>query len=172
MAIRFLPDQMIKKIAPEKKIKKLISKNATMKRTALSFLDDADFIDKKKVSKVAIKTIRGYQERIAKAQVDAGFDASAGDVLESEIVADPRQLIQRVQNEIVFQVHQGIQQTYKGQRAVWLPSDAEEPRPEHQLNYGKEYIIGEGINGLQPGDEYGCKCGIEIITDETQLSLE
>lgn len=172
MSITFLPDEMIKKLAPEKKIKKLVSKNVGMKKAALSFLDDADFIDKKKVSKVALKTIRGYQERIAKAQADAGLVASAGDQIESEIVADPKQLIQRVQNEIVFQVHQGIQEKYRGQKAVWLPSDADEPRPEHQLNYGKEYIIGEGIDGVEPGDEYGCKCGVQILTDETQLSLD
>ena len=98
---------MIKKIAPESKIKKLVSKGVTLKRAALSFIDE-DVIDKKSVAKVALKTIRGYQERIAKAQVDAGFDKAAGDEVAADIVKDPKQLIQRVQNGIIFQVHEQI----------------------------------------------------------------
>jgi hypothetical protein len=91
--------------------------------------------------------------------------------LKDEIMADPKQLIQRVQNEVVFQIHEGIKTKYRGQKGRWLPSDAEDPRPEHQKNYGKVYTIGEGIDGVEPGDEYGCKCGVEIITDETELDL-
>ena len=168
MSIKFHPTEMIKKLAPESKIKKLISKGVTLKRAALSFIDE-DVIDKKSVAKVALKTIRGYQERIAKAQVDA--DAVAWALIWAAIVKDPKQLIQRVQNEMIFQVHEQIKENYAGKTARWLPSDAEEPRPEHQLNYGKEYIIGEGINGVEPGDEWGCKCGVEILVPQTKLEL-
>jgi len=172
MSIKFFPDKMLKKIAPPRKIERLMSGNMSFKRTALSFLSDADWIDKKSVADVALKTVRSYQERVAKAQVDGGFDKSAGAEVADEIVGDPKLLIQRVQNEIVFQTQQGIQSKYAGQKARWLPSDADEPDPEHQLNYGKEYIVGEGINGEEPGDRYGCRCGVEIITDETQLKLD
>lgn len=65
MSIKFHPAEMIKKLAPESKIKKLVSKGVTLKKAALSFIDE-DVIDKKSVAKVALKTIRGYQERIAK----------------------------------------------------------------------------------------------------------
>lgn len=170
MSIKFHPTEMIKKLAPESKIKKLVSKGVTLKRAALSFIDE-DVIDKKSVAKVALKTIRGYQERIAKAQVDAGFDKAAGDEVAADIIKDPKQLIQRVQNEMIFQVHEQIKENYAGKTARWLPSDSSEPRPEHQLNYGKEYIIGEGINGVEPGDEWGCKCGVEILVEQTKLEL-
>lgn len=168
MSIKFYPDKMLKKIAPEKKVEKLLRGNVTLKKTALSFLDAADWIDKKAVADVALKTIRGYQERIA----NEGAQSVEGYELEQKILADPKQLIQRVKNEIIFQTQKGIQEKYKGERARWLPSDAQEPDPEHQLNYGKEYIIGEGINGEEPGDRYGCQCGVEIITDETELKLD
>lgn len=172
MSVKFLPDQMLKKIAPAKKIKKLLKGNLTLKKAALSFLDDLDYIDKKDVIDTALKVVDSYQQREARAQAEAGFDAAAGKEIKSSILDDPKLLIQRVQNEIIFQVHDGIKKNYGGQRAIWLPSDAEEPRPEHQLNYGKEYTIGEGIDGIEPGDEYGCRCGIEIITDDNELKLD
>lgn len=179
MSIIFDPNTFVKKIAPPAKIKKLLKGNLTVKKSALSFatgIAEADDIavklDKKAITDVALKTVRGYQERQAKAIVDAGFDRAAGTEVKDEILDDPKQLIQRVQNEVVFQVHEKIKDQYAGQKARWLPSDAEEPRPEHQLNYGKVYVIGEGINGVEPGDEPGCRCGVEILTNEDQLQLD
>lgn len=172
MAIVFDPTKMLKKAAPASKIKRMVTSRMSVKRTILAHLGTDEFpLDKGSLTKVATKTLRGYKERIAKAVVDAGFEKSAGTEEKNAILDDPKQLIQRVQNEVVFQVHEQIKEKYRGQTARWLPSDADEPRPEHQANYGKTYIIGEGINGVEPGDEYGCKCGVEIITDETQLDL-
>jgi hypothetical protein len=116
-------------------------------------------VDEKSVGKVARNTLLGYKAR----------ELESKDRL--DLAKDPKQLIQRVQNEVIFQVHEGIKEKYSGTKARWLPSDADEPRPEHQLNYGKTYVIGEGIDGVEPGDEYGCRCGVEILTDETQLDL-
>jgi hypothetical protein len=172
MSIKYDPAKMLSKIAPARKIKKLLSAKVTLKKTALSFVSDIDFLDKKRVEEVALKTIKSYRQRIAKAVVDADYDKAAGAELKGELLDDPAQLIQRVQNEVVFQVHEKIKENYGGQRARWLPSSADEPRPEHQLNYGKEYVIGEGIDGVEPGDEYGCQCGVEILTDDNQLQLD
>lgn len=164
MSIIFDPTNMLKKIAPLKKVEKILSGRVTVKKTALRFLDDIEGIDKSQVLDVALKTVKSY-----KARIKAADDESTE--VKTEILDDPKLLVNRVQNEIVFQMHEGIKRNYGGQKARWLPSDADDPRPEHQLNYGKEYIIGEGIDGVEPGDEYGCKCGVEILTDETQLDL-
>jgi hypothetical protein len=172
MAIDYDPKDMLKKIAPESKIKKLVSKRLTLKKAALNFVDSVDFIDKKSVSKIALKTIDSYQKRIANEQIQSGFEAGAGKDLEKEILADPRQLIQRVQNEVVWQVAQGIKEQYSDEDAEWLPSDAEDPDPEHQLNYGKIFRISEGINGEIPGDRIGCRCGMRILVKQTKLNLE
>lgn len=166
MSIIFDPTNMLKKIASKKKIERMVSSRFSLKRAVLSTLGNDEFpIDKKSVANVALKTLKGYKGRVKKL---TGSDAGE---LKDEILADPKQLIQRVQNEVVFQIHEGIKAKYKGQKGRWLPSDAEDPRPEHQKNYGKVYTIGEGIDGVEPGDEYGCKCGVEIITDETELDL-
>lgn len=179
MSIIFDPKTFAKKIAPERRIKKMLGKDLTLKRAALSFasgIKEAEDIsvklDRKKITDVALKTVGAYQMREAKAQADAGLDASAGEDIVKGIVKDPKLLIQRVQGEIIFQVHDKIKKQFKGKRARWLPSEAVEPRPEHQKNYGKEYVIGEGIDGVEPGDEYGCQCGVEILTDETELTLD
>ena len=158
MAIRYLPNDLIKKIAPAKKVENLISSGASLNKSALSFVDDIDFLDKKAVTKVALKTIKGYKKRI-KEDPD----------IKSDLIDDPAQLVQRVQNEVVFQVKEAIAEQYEGEFYVWLPSDADEPDPEHQLKYGKKYQVGVGE---MPGDRFGCRCGMEILVREKTLNLE
>ena len=158
---------MLKKIAPDAKIERLLKGNVSLKKAALSFVDSVEFLDKKAVSRVALETIRSYQLRIAKAQAEAG-ERSAGTPIKEEILDDPKLLIQRVQNEVVFQISNEIRSAYEGERYEWLPSDAEEPDPEHQLNYGKVFVVGEGE---MPGERIGCRCGMNILVKETQLEL-
>lgn len=166
MSIIFDPTKEANKIASKNKIKKLLKNNISLKRTVLSTLDTSDFrLNKKSLTDVALKTIKSYKERLSKLDKDESSN------LKKDLVKNPKLLINRVQNELIFQIHTGIKKKYKGQRARWLPSDADEPRPEHQANYGKIYTIGEGINGVEPGDEYGCKCGVEILTDDDELDL-
>ncbi len=155
--IRYHPEDLLKKIAPERKIKKLLKGDISLKRTALSFVDDIDFLNKKSINDVALKVINGYEARISD-------DPS----LAKDIKKDPAQLIQRVQNQVVFQVSNEIKDKYDGEFYIWLPSDAEEPDPEHQLNYGEKFQIG---SGEQPGERYGCRCGMNILVDDSSLQL-
>lgn len=157
LSITYDPSKMLKKIAPEKKVKRLLNSKAGLKKTALSFIDAIDFLDRKRVTEVALKTVKGYKERIKDDKSE-----------KSEILGDPKQLIQRVQNEVVLQISENIAETYAGERYIWLPSDADEPDPEHQLNYGKEFTVGEGE---MPGERYGCRCGMEILVNQTKLNL-
>lgn len=157
MSFRYFPEKLLAKITPEAKIEKLLSGKVTLKKAALSFVDDIDFIDKSKVAEVALKTVKGYKKRI-KADKD----------VKAEILDDPKQLIQRVQNEVVFQVAEGIKEEYSGDKYTWLPSEAEEPDPEHQLKYGKTFTVGVGE---MPGDRYGCRCGMEIHSRDKTLKL-
>jgi len=157
LSIIYDPTKMLRKIAPPAKIRRLLSSRVSLKKTALSFVNDIDFIDKSRVSKVALNTIKGYQKRI-------GLETAT----KTELLDDPKQLIQRVQNEVVLQISEGIKEKYEGKTYTWLPSSANEPDPEHQLNYGKVFTIGDGE---MPGERYGCQCGMEIHTKETQLKL-
>jgi hypothetical protein len=166
--IRYDPKELLKKIAPKAKIKKLLSSKLTLKKAALSFVSDIDALSKDSVRKVALKTIKSYQQRRAKEVVEAGMDRAAGQELAKEIVKNPKLLIQQVQNEVVWQISQEIKTQYRGESYIWLPSDASEPDPEHALNYGKTFTVGAGE---MPGERIGCLCGMQIITDDTRLEL-
>lgn len=157
MAIVYDPKKMLSKIAPDKKIKKLLTSGADLKKTALSFVDDIDFLNKKSITKTALKVVKNYKSRIKDETLEA-----------KDIKKDPKLLINRVQNEVVTQISSEIKDKYNGEYYVWLPSDAEEPDPEHQLNYGKTFKIGDGE---MPGERYGCRCGMEILTKDTKLEL-
>ena len=155
--IKYEPSKLIKKLAPKKKIENLVSSKLTLKKAALSFVSDIDFLSKKSVADVALKTIKGYKKRIKE-------DPS----IKTDLLDDPRQLVQRVQNEVILQISDGIKSKYSGEFYVWLPSDADEPDPEHQLNYGKTFQIGDGE---MPGERYGCRCGMQILVEDSSLDL-
>lgn len=157
MAIIYDPKAYSQKLFSDRKIKALLKKNISLKKAALNVVDKFDVLDKKDLTDVALKTIKGYKARIA-------LDPTA----EADILANASQLIQRVQNEVIWQVKEGIKEQYEGEKYTWLPSDAEEPDPEHQLNYGKVFTIGDGE---MPGDRYGCRCGMEILVKESTLKL-
>lgn len=149
---------MIEKIASKRKIKKLLSSRLTLKKAALNFVNEVDFLSKKSIQSVALKSIKSYKNRIKETPS-----------IKSELLNDPRLLIQRVQNEVVLQIKDSIKENYAGEFYIWLPSDAEEADPEHQLNYGKKFQVGDGE---MPGDRIGCRCGMEILTKDTELNLE
>lgn len=155
--IRYEPSKLLSRLAPEKKIEKLLKSSFSLKRSALSFAAKIDFLDEDAIARVALKTIKGYKQRVKD-------DPEAKD----EILADPAQLIQRVQNEVAFQVAGEIKDRYSGESYRWLPSDADEPDPEHQLNYGEVFQVGDGE---MPGDRFGCRCGMEILVDDSSLDL-
>ncbi len=157
MSIIYDPKSFAQKIMSDKKIKSLLKGNLSLKKAAFKLTDKFDIIDKKDVVDVALKTVSDYKQRI---KLDP--------TLKDEILDDPKQLIQRVQNNILFQVKETIKTTYEGEQYTWLPSDADEPDPEHQLNYGKVFTVGDGE---MPGDRYGCRCGMEILVQGYKLEL-
>jgi hypothetical protein len=120
-------------------------------------LDKVGFINKKKVTSAALKAFKNYKKRI-----------KADEDIEVVLLMDPKLLIQRVENAVVYQITEEIKDRYRGEFYEWLPSDAEEPDPEHQLNYGKIFQIG---SGEQPGERYGCRCGMRILVKEEKLDL-
>lgn len=151
------PNKFLRKIAPGSKIEAALKANLSVKKTALVNASAFDFLDPKAIARVALKTLKGYRKRV-KEDPDA----------RSDILADPKQLIQRIQNEVVFQISNEIKEKYDGEFYRWVPSDADEPDPEHQLNYGKTFQVGDGE---MPGDRYGCRCGMEILVADSRLEL-
>jgi hypothetical protein len=155
--IKYLPRDMLKRTVPKAKIEKMLAKDISLKKAALSTVDSLEFLDKKKITDVAARVIKGYKERVK--------DESS---TKSELKADPAQLVQRVQNEVVSQISGEIKDRYHGEFYIWLPSTAANPDPEHEKNYFKTFQIGVGE---MPGERFGCQCGMEILVEETKLDL-
>lgn len=162
MSIKYDPAALLSRVASPKKIKKLVSSNLTVKKAALSFVNDLDVINKASVLSVALKVLKNYKKRVSEA------DRGEKTELKKNLKKDPKLLINRVQNAVAFQMTQEIREKYQGEFYIWLPSDAEEPDPEHQLNYGKKFQVGVGE---MPQDREGCRCGMEILVKESKLNI-
>lgn len=164
MPILFFPTSVIEKVATEKLIGRLVTQDLTLNRAVVRLLSETGILSKKQVEEIAIKVIGQYKEKYRK-EIALGETKS---LALKEAVNAKKLLIQRVQNAVTYEVSQKVRDTYRGKRYRWLPSDANEPDPLHQLKYGKVYTIGRGE---MPGDRYGCQCGMEILTEEDQLLL-
>jgi hypothetical protein len=155
--IKYLPSKLLKSIAPDKKIQKLVTQRLTVNKAALSFLDGVDFLSKQTVERTALKTIKQYKQRFK------DEPETRDDVME-----DKSLLVNRVQNTIINEIAGEIKDAYRGEFYKWLPSDADVPDPLHALKYGKKFQIGKGE---MPGERYGCKCGMAILVSDTKLDL-
>ncbi len=85
-----------------------------------------------------------------------------------DVLGEKNLMVSRVQNAIVQEVSQEIKDTYRGEAYIWLPSTAAVPDETHQQNYGLIFVIGKGE---QPGERFGCQCGMEILVKERTLAL-
>lgn len=148
MTIKYEPSKLIKKLKVREKAKKLVSKNGTVNRAAVKSLTEFGVLPQKTLEKVALKVI--------KAQKESGKPAN------------PEAVASRVQAAALYEQTRVIQRAYRGEYYRWLASTANAPRDEHIPNYGKIFQVGVGdANGDDPGDLYGCQCGMEILTDDT-----
>jgi hypothetical protein len=163
MAIRFHPTEFLRKVAPKKKVERLVKGNLSLNKAVLSTLSESG-LNKKALEETALSVIKNYKKRYREERKDG---ASKAEALE-EATNDKRLMVSRVQNEVVFQIHKGIRREYRGEFYEWLPSDAEVPDELHQLKYGGRFQIGKGE---MPGDRYGCRCGMNILVDETRLAI-
>lgn len=162
--IRYHPLDLLRKIAPAKKVEKLVSGRLTLNRAVLSMFDEIDFLSKKTLERTALQTIKEYKERFEIEKEEGSPPEQAKD----DALNDKKLLVNRVQNSVVKQVASEIKDQYSGEYYKWLPSDADEPDPLHQLKYGKRFQIGKGE---MPGDRWGCKCGMQILVKESKLEL-
>lgn len=164
MTIFYEPSVIAKKLASKAKLKKLVRKNLTLNQAVLRSLANSSDMSKKSLEQISLKVLKTYKKNY-KEELKAGLSkAKALD----EALNDAKLMVQRVQNAIIEETTDMVKEQYWGERYRWLPSDAEEPRPEHQLKYGKIYTIGKGE---APGDLPGCRCGMEILVDGDELEL-
>jgi len=147
MAIRNEPKRVLDRLK-----KARTGKRVWAKRLARDVIENTGAVSGKTLDELSLKVIKHYKEINDLPSIDV----------------DDKLAIQRIQNNAVYEIGEKIKENYSGEYYEWLPSDADEPDPEHQLNYGKIFRVGEGE---MPGDRYGCKCGMNILVDETRLNL-
>lgn len=164
MAIRFLPSEIAKRIAPKKAVEKLVTQKLTLNRVALNMLARSGVLSKKTLTEVTLKVLKSYKKSYSAARKEGDSKSDAVDTA----INNKKLLVQRVQNTAVFQITEQVREQYAGEFYEWLPSDANEPDPLHQLNYGKKFKLGAQED---PGERFGCRCGMNILVRETKLEL-
>lgn len=156
----FLPEQFLIKVLPKGFFrKKMLGRKLNIKKELLRALLVATTLSKREIKQSLTKVIDFYNKKIENLKED-GVKKPVTTALNNE-----KLLKQRVENLVVWNEAQQLKSDYVGQKYIWLPSSSLEPRPEHQLKYGKTFTVGEGVF---PGEEYGCKCGALILTDDEE----
>lgn len=164
MAITYHPRNMLRKMAPRTKAEAIINSDLTLNQVALRSLARLDGISKAKLEEIALKVLKQYKSTYKEERAE-GLTANEA----AEAAANGNALlVQRIQNTVVREVAKDIKSAYRGEFYTWLPSDAKEPDPEHQLKYGKVFQVGKGE---MPGDRWGCQCGMEIVTEDQILDI-
>ena len=154
----FLPEQFLIKVLQKGFFrKKMLGRKLNVKKELLRALLISTTLSKKEIKQSLTKVIDFYNKKIETLKED-GAEKPVTTALNNE-----KLLKQRVENLVVWNEAQQLKSDHKGEKYIWLPSSSLEPRPEHQLKYGKIYTVGDGVF---PGEEYGCKCGALILTDE------
>lgn len=169
MAIKYEPSKLIKKLDLKDRAADLVTANGSVNRSAIKALADMGVLPRKALESTAIKVIRQYKDKAEQLRAEGATRAEATE----ESVNDAKLMQARVQSAALYEQTRLIQKAYKGERYEWLPSTAANPREEHVANYYKIFILGEGDdNGDDPGDLYGCQCGMRILVDETPAEFE
>jgi hypothetical protein len=137
---------------------RLMTRDMAVNRSVMRMISQASGVPQSVLNKAAARVIRDYKRNV-KEEIQEG--SSRGDAI-SDVVNDSRLLVQRVSNLIIQETSAQLKTDYRGERYRWLPSDAKEPRPEHQAKYGRVFVLGRGE---APQDAYGCQCGMEILVD-------
>lgn len=168
MAFSFFPDEFQESLFGDAELKRLVSGNLTVNRAVLAAVAKKGDLDKAEVQELVLKVLQTYREKFEAAREEGAGKAEAM----AEATNGKALLVQRVKQAVRYQAGQRIKEQYRGERYVWLPSSAEVPDPLHQLNYGKTFTLGVGdANGDDPGDRWGCKCGMRVLTEDEEPAL-
>lgn len=162
MSIIFKPEVFLGLVLGKNFFKgKLLTSGLDFKKAQMQAILKATGLKKRVVTSAIYKVIDFYEKKVEtlkKENVKA---------YKKEALNDEKLLKNRLEGLIVYNEVENLKQEHKGKYYRWLPSAAKVPEPEHQLLYGKIFKVGEGDkDGNMPCERYGCKCGIEILTDE------
>jgi hypothetical protein len=162
--MRYEPSKLLKRLKLDERALDLMTPNMAINRSAIKAIADMGILPRETAENVALKVIKEYRAKAAELRAEGATKAEAID----EAANGGRKLAARVQSAVLHEQTQVIKRAYRGEFYEWLASTAETPREEHVANYGKIFQLGVGDDeGNDPGDLWGCQCGMRIITDDT-----
>lgn len=161
MSLMFDPKEYLKKVLPKDfERKKILNNKIDVKREVLSSLTQAKAVNGREIKSSIYNTVEHYKHKYDELRAQ-GLSVKGA---VQEATGDEALLRQRIYSTLIYDEVQELKQQYAGWDYKWLPSEAENPDPEHQLLYGKIFKVGRGDkNGFMPGERWGCRCGIEFI---------
>lgn len=159
----FRPDDFKKKVLPRGFLSENLLKNGmTLKKKAMQALIFAN-VGEDQLQKTVLKVANLYENKVDNLLAN-GIPKTKANILAKN---GEKLLRQRIESLVIYSEVQKIKKDNKGKYYEWLPSGADEPSPQHQLLYGKTFLMGEGDNeGNIPGERYGCDCGMKILTNK------
>lgn len=164
MTIVYEPSNVARRMATKKMLSQVITRDLTINKAVIKRIAQTGVVTEPTLERVALRVLKEYKESIRLRVKDGLSYARAL----RESLGNKQLLVQRIDNLIRYEIKEEIKEQYGGSKYVWLPSDAKEPDPRHQLRYGKTYRIGKGE---MPQDRYGCRCGMKILVEESRLKL-
>jgi hypothetical protein len=160
----FYPKEFLRKALPKGFWKKdLLNNKFGIKRECLRAITTAKAINGRKIKASIYRTITEYESKY-KSLIDEGLSKSKA---YNEAVNEEVLVKQRIENAVLYDEVQELKEEHAGGSYRWLPSSSGKARPQHQLLYGKIFKVGCGdSNGNMPGEDYGCRCGLEFLGKE------
>lgn len=164
MTIKYEPSKLVKKLKLKERAADLVTPAGNINRSAVKALADMGVLPRQALDDTALKVIKQYKEKAAALRDEGATKAEAVD----ESVNEAALMQARVQSAALYEQTRVIQKAYHGEFYKWLPSTAKHRRDEHIPNYGKTFQLGKGDkHGNDPGDLYGCQCGMELLVNDT-----
>lgn len=154
----WLPDAYLKKVLPEGFFKRrVLNKNLSINKLIFRALVTAATLDERELKDSYTRAIKFYRQKIKRLEAEDVKNP------EKKALNNEKLIKERIKNVVLYDEAQRLKEEHKGEYYIWLPSSSKEPRPEHQLKYGKVFRCGVGEF---PNDDYGCKCGAYFLDDD------
>lgn len=164
----FKPEEFIKLVFTSNFFKgKLLTSDMEFKKLELQSILKATGLSKREVDLTIYKVIDIYNKKIKDLKKE-GVKAFKSIAINGEAL-----LKNRLEGLVLWNEVQQIKKENEGLFYRWLPSSSRIPDPEHQLLYGKIFPVGKGDkNGNMPSERFGCKCGMEILTEKEAKEMK
>ncbi len=144
-----------------------ITASLKLSKTAINQVLSCPFVNMKE----ALLSVRNVLDQYKKKQKELIKEEDLSKAKAIKEAYNKGKLVEmRMENLITHNAAQEFVDENKGQRFVWLPSSAQNPRHEHIGYYGKVFTVGD-IDDF-PGLQYGCKCAARMLDDEIDSKFE